>query len=201
MKSTIPDFPMPILTPRLIIRPVQASDGILINEAVSESFDILHQFMDWADNKPSLAESNEYATLAAESWIHKAPEEPWLQLSIIDRITNEFIGGTSFHHFDWSVPSIETGYWIRTSRANQGLMVEAINALTQYAFKQLQVKRIAITCDRDNFRSKNIPEKLGYILEETLINHRKKPVTEELSDTLVYAKYDSKDLPPLLVTW
>lgn len=63
-----------------------------------------------------------------------------------------------------------------------------IYALTQYAFKQLGVKRITITCDADNVRSKKIPEKLGYTLEATLKANRRKPSTGELSDTLVYAK-------------
>lgn len=201
MNAMTPDFPMPILTPSLILRPVQISDASQINEAVLESFDILHEFMDWANTKPSIEDTQEYAGLAASSWINKSPEEPWLQLAIIDRKTNQFIGGTSFHHFDWNIPSVETGYWIRSSRARQGLMAEAINAMTQYAVKQLRVKRIAITCDKDNARGKNIPERLGYVLEATLKNHRRKPMSGELSDTLVYARYDCNEMPELEVTW
>ena len=37
-----PDFPMPITTDRLIIRPTQATDAKIINEAILESFDELH---------------------------------------------------------------------------------------------------------------------------------------------------------------
>lgn len=201
MTAMTPDFPMPIVTPRLIIRPIETNDAHHINEAVLESFDVLHQFMDWAKTRPSIEDSEEYAGLAASSWINKSPEEPWLQLVIIDRQTSQFIGGTSFHHFDWSIPSVETGYWIRSSRGRQGLMAEAINAMTQYAVKQLRVKRIAITCDKDNARSKNIPERLGYVLEASLKNHRKKPVSGELSDTLVYARYDCENIPELDVSW
>ncbi len=73
-------------------------------------------------------------------------------------------------------------------------MTEAIHAMTHYAFKQLGVKRIAITCDVDNVRSKQIPEKLGYCLEATLKANRKKPVTGEISDTLIYARYDLSEL-------
>jgi ribosomal-protein-serine acetyltransferase len=135
--------------------------------------------------------------LAAANWILKKNEEPWLQLFIFDKETNQFIGGTSFHNIVWEVPIVETGYWIRTSCAGQGLMTEAINAMTQYAFKQLGIKRIAITCDVDNVRSKQIPEKLGYCLEATLKANRKKPVTGEISDTLVYARYDLSGLPEI----
>lgn len=80
-------------------------------------------------------------------------------------------------------------------------MTEAINAITQYAFKQLGVKRIAITCDLDNSRSQMIPERLNYTLEATLKSNRRKPITGEISDTLVYAKYDLDNLPNLNVNW
>jgi ribosomal-protein-serine acetyltransferase len=101
----------------------------------------------------------------------------------------------------FEVPSLETGYWIRTSRAKQGLATEAMNAMTQYAFKQLSVKRMSITCDADNINSKKIPERLGYLLEATLKAHRRKPHTNEISDTLIYARYDLLSLPDLNVQW
>ncbi|MBA2709860.1 MAG: GNAT family N-acetyltransferase [Tatlockia sp.] len=122
-------------------------------------------------------------------------------IAIFDNHSGEFIGCTSFHHYLWEVPSVETGYWIRTARSNQGLMTEAINAITQYAFKQLAVKRIALTCDIDNIRSKKIAERLQYTLEGTLRCHRRKPINNELSDNLVFAKYSLDNLPQLSVRW
>lgn len=135
-KPILMDFPMPITTPRLLIRPPQLGDGALVNAAVLESFDTLHRFMDWAKEKPSIEESEELVRLAAANWILKRCEEPWLVLWIFDKRTNQFMGGTGFHHMIWDVPSIETGYWLRDSCIGQGFMTEATNALTQYAFKQ-----------------------------------------------------------------
>ncbi|MFC7782839.1 GNAT family N-acetyltransferase [Legionella taurinensis] len=201
MKPILINLPMPIITPRLLIRPTQVNDGKAVNAAILESYEELHRFMDWAKTKPSVEDSEEQARLAAANWILKRNEEPWLQLFIYDKTTGEFIGGTGYHHILWEVPSVETGYWIRSSRAKEGLMTEAINAITQYAFKQLGVKRMAITCDLDNSRSRMIPERLNYTLEATLKSNRKKPITGEISDTLVYAKYDLDNLPNLNVNW
>ncbi|MBP9726765.1 MAG: GNAT family N-acetyltransferase [Gammaproteobacteria bacterium] len=201
MKPLCSDFPMPITTDRLIIRPVQVGDGAIFNEAILESFSELHQFMDWAKEKPSLAESEEIITLAAENWTLKKNDEPYLQLVILDKASKQFIGATGYHHYNWDIPSVETGYWIRTSESGKGLMTEAINAITQYAFKQLKVKRIAITCDPDNIKSKNIPERLGYTLEGRLKHNRIKSGNGGIGDTLIYAKYDLTDLPSLNVSW
>jgi ribosomal-protein-serine acetyltransferase len=84
---------------------------------------------------------------------------------------------------------------------NQGFGTEATNAITRYAFKQLGAKRLTITCDIDNIRSKKIAERLHYNLEGVLKCHRRKPINNELSDTLVYAKYDLENLPSLYVEW
>lgn len=201
IKNRHPHFPMPITTSRLIIRPIHATDYKMINEAILESFDDIHRFMEWADHQPTLSESEKYAAEAAENWVIKKNDEPYLQLSILDKNTNDFVGAISFHHYNWKIPSVETGYWLRKKYYGKGLMTEATNAITQYAFKNLNVKRIALTCDPDNIKSKNIAERLGYLLEGRLKNHRIKPDNGEVGDTLIYAKYDCDNLPSLNVIW
>src|SRR3990167_8415879 len=189
MKPILLNLPVPITTPRLLIRPPAIGDGTLLNAAVLESFEMLKIYMPWAKEKPTLDDSEEVVRREAANWILKKEEDPELMFLILDKKTNDLIGATGFHAIDWDVPSVETGYWIRNQYAGFGLMTEAINAITQYAFKVLKVKRIAITCDVDNIRSKKIPERLGYCLEGTLKFHRIKPMTNEASDTLVYARY------------
>jgi ribosomal-protein-serine acetyltransferase len=197
MTKPLFNFPMPILTQRLLIRPPQLGDEKALNAAIVESHDNLKVFMAWAKTCPSLEDSAEQVRLSVENWVHKKEQEPWLPLYIFDRQSSEFIGATGFHNYHWEIPSVETGYWIRNSKRGLGLITEAINALTRYAFEVLGVKRIAITCDADNLQSKKIPENLGYQLEGLLKFHRRKPLTNELSDTLIYAKYDTQCLPSL----
>src|SRR3989338_9860203 len=199
MKNSMPNFPMPITTNRLIIRPTQVADAKILYEAIVESLEELRRYMQWANNISSIEETEKYVHEAAENWIAKKNDEPYLPLIILDKKTNDFIGGTSFHHYNWEIPAIETGYWIRKSKSGHGYMTEATNAVTQYAFKQLHVKRISLTCDPDNIKSKNIAERLGYTLEGRLKNHRIKPDSGKVGDTLVYAKYDLNELTKLLV--
>lgn len=196
-----PDFPMPIVTDRLIIRPTQISDAKILYDAIVESFDELRRHMQWANNISSIEDTEKYVHEAAQNWVLKKNDEPYLPLIILDKDTNDFIGGTSFHHYNWEIPAVETGYWIRKSKSGYGYMTEATNAITQYAFKQLHAKRIAITCDPDNTKSKNIAERLGYTLEGRLKNHRIKPENNQVGDTLIYARYSSDNLPPLKVSW
>ena len=49
---------------------------------------------------------------------------------------------------------------------------------------------VSETCDIDNVRSKKIPQRLGFQLEGTLKANRLKPLTDEVSDTVIFARYD-----------
>ncbi len=80
-------------------------------------------------------------------------------------------------------------------------MTEAVNAIIQYAFKELKVKRVAITCAANNHKSKNVAVRLGFSQEGILRADRADPITHEIGDTLLYAKYDLLNLPPLEVKW
>ncbi len=195
------ELPTQIETPRLILRPPQVNEGKLLNTAVLESFELLHQYMLWAKEKPSLEESEAVVKREAKNWVLKRKSDPELLLFIVDKTTHDLIGATGFHAIDWDVPCAETGYWIRKQYAGHGYMTEAVNALTQYAFKVLKLKRLGITCDVGNERSKKIPERLGYHLESRMKANRIKPDTGEVSDTFMYVRHDLINLPELEINW
>lgn len=190
MKPILLDFPMPIKTQRLSLRPPKPGDGEIINGAILETYDDLKHIMPWAKTMPSIKDSEEFVRQSTANWILKNNEEPYLPLFIFEKNDMEFIGATGFHHMNWDIPSFEIGYWLRRSKRGHGFMTEAINALTRYAFLELHAKRIEIRCDILNSRSKKIPERLGYHLEATLKNHRINPLSNSISDTLIYARYD-----------
>jgi ribosomal-protein-serine acetyltransferase len=200
-KPILLDLPMFIETPRLVLRPPRVGEGAMLNAAIIESFETLNKFMLWAKEKPSLDDSEEVVRREAANWILKPKDDPELMLLILDKKTNALIGASGFHGIDWDVPCVETGYWVNKRYSGQGFITEAVNAITQYAFKVLDVKRIAITCDTDNERSKKIPERLGYRLESIMRANKIKPISGEVADTLVYVRNDLNDLPELEVTW
>lgn len=195
------DLPTHIETPRLLLRPPRASEGKLLNTAILESFQLLNKYMAWAKEKPSLEESEFVVKREAQNWILKKKSDPELMLLILDKKTNDLIGATGFHGIDWNVPCAETGYWVRKKYTGQGYITEALNAITQYAFNAMKVKRLAITCDIDNERSKKVPERLKFHLESTMKANRIKPVTGEITDTLVFVRTNLTDLPAVDVIW
>ncbi len=52
-------LPTPIITPRLVLRPPQIGDSAVVNAAITESLDMLAEFMPWAKIKPTVADTKE----------------------------------------------------------------------------------------------------------------------------------------------
>ena len=87
---------------------------------------------------------------------------------MFDKVNLVFIGIINPHTINWEVPSFELGYWIRTPYSGKGYMTEAVNALTQYSFKQMHAIRLEVRCDPNNIKSRKIPERLGFEQEAIL---------------------------------
>lgn len=190
------ELPLPILTPRLLLRDPRPGDGAEQNAAVLESFAELTPWMAWARTPPTLDDSEDYVRRCAASWLLRS-ELPLLGL---DRATGALALSTGLHRIDWDVPSFEIGYWVRTAFAGRGLVTEAVNALTRYAFAALGAARVEIRCDPDNARSVAVMDRLGFTREGILRRETRTP-DGRLRDTLVTSRLDPDGLPDLAASW
>lgn len=191
------ELPVPILTPRLLIRPPQAGDGPAYYEAVIDSMEHLQAFLPW----PSEYTSQEFSENNVRRLHSLFLERSNIALALFDRQTQRLIGGSGLHRIDWDIPSFEIGYWIRQDAEGQGYISEAVNAITRYAFDHLKARRVHIRCEAANVRSQAVAKRLGYDLEGIMRQDRYKFTVRELTDTHIYARLDTTDLPPLEVSW
>lgn len=184
MKPIMRDFPYEFETERLTIRGPLPGDGTAVHEAVLESQNELKEWMPWAVEVP---DEEWYEAFVRERNLQFLAREDLL-LFLFLKGTNTFIGGSGFHRIDWSVPKVEIGYWVRTSYAKQGYITESTRGLTEFAFAQLGAKRVEIRCDALNDRSAAIPKRLGFTLEGILKNEARDHLTDNLRDTMIFAK-------------
>lgn len=177
------DIPQHIETERLLLRCPVPGDGAVVNEALRESWPQLSRWMHWATGEPPSVEETET--------LQKRNQADFLALSDFSfnmflKSGGEFVGKVSVCRLDWHVPKGEIGYWLRTLYSGQGLMTEAVTALTAFALYTLGLVRVEIRCDQDNLRSAAIPLRSDYTLEGCLRKDCRNP-QGALRDTLVYA--------------
>jgi len=193
------DLPLPILTPRLLIRDPRPGDGAELFAARKESDAELRPWMPFARGAaPTLEECEANVREAHAHFILRQD----LRLVILDRSTGTLIASSGLHRFDFGRGIFEIGYWARSTMTGRGYVTEAVNAITRYAFEVLNARRVTIQCNPENRRSRAVAERLGFPLEARLANadqHADESIANR--DHLVFARCDPDGLPPLDVRW
>ena len=137
------DVPMPIRTPRLLLRPKQPGDGAATAAAVSETWDDLHQWMQWAGKlDDNTVEQQEIRTRMVMAKFILREELNFVGIEIASRQPVIWCG---FHDIDWKARQCDTGFWVRKSAQGRGFATESTNALLRYAFGALGRRRVYIT--------------------------------------------------------
>jgi [ribosomal protein S5]-alanine N-acetyltransferase len=85
-----------------------------------------------------------------------------LQLVIIKKDTQEFLGCTGIHNVNTKTP--ELGIWLKKSAHGNCYGLETIRALKDWAEEKLDYDYLIYPVDRDNYPSRRIPEGLGGVI-------------------------------------
>ena len=192
------DVPLPIRTPRLLIRSKQVGDGAITLAAVAETWDELHKWMRWAENREAFtAESMESRNRhVMASFILREG----IELIGVEAATGTAVIWCGLHDIDWEGRQCDTGYWVRKSAQGQGFATEATNALVRYAFGAFGMRRIGLTHSGGNEASRRIAERLGFSFEGIQRGANILP-GGECADRFCYARLDIAGLPDLEVQW
>ena len=78
---------------------------------------------------------------------------------------NSFVGLIGLKGIDNLNRRTEIGYWLSEPFQKKGIVTKAVEVLIDFAFQELNINRIQIKCATENFRSKKIPQRLGFRLE------------------------------------
>ena len=181
------DVPERLQTPRLVLRAPRPGDGAALNAAVLDSLDALRPWMPWAQTAPTLEASEAVAREAHGKFLLRSDLVFSLWLHDGQGRETQLVGGSGLHRIDWSVPRFEIGYWCRSGHTGQGLVTEAVRALSRMAFDQLQAQRVEIRMDERNTASWRVAERAGFTLEAVLRNEAR-DVAGGVRNTRVYAR-------------
>jgi RimJ/RimL family protein N-acetyltransferase len=175
-------LPEQIETGRLLLRLPRADDAVALNRAIRDSFHELHAWMDWALEPQTLVQTRAFIQESSQAWQIAST----FNCLMVDRASEELIGGSGYAAIDWAVPKFEIGYWCRSDRTGRGYVTETAHALARHAFESFQAARVELRMDDRNERSWRVAERLGFVLEGTLRNDAR-TTDGGLRDTRVYA--------------
>jgi len=185
MTPILLELPDHFETERLHIRMPRPGDGVAAYEAVLESIAELRAWpasLPWALHEPSPASSEVYCRTGHSAFLARSD----LPMLVIRKDSQRLVGATGLHRLNWSVPRCEVGYWGRQSEHGQGFITEAVQGITQFALRQLHMRRVECLTDALNLPSRRVAERAGFAMEGVMRHERKAP-DGSLRDTCVYA--------------
>ena len=154
-----------IETPRLIVRPVALGDEYEINMAINNSLEVLQKWQVWAQD-PSLKTTREFVQAGAFAWYTGIGNE--LPMVVIHKQDNKIIAATGFNDkSDFEKGVYEIGYWCDSYYQGKGYVTEYANALTRYAFEELEAFKVVIAMQIDNKKSIAVAKRLNFICAGT----------------------------------
>jgi RimJ/RimL family protein N-acetyltransferase len=146
------------------VRCWEPRDAPLLKEAVDASLDHLRPWMPWAHDDPQPLPAKVELLRTFRGRFDLGEDFVY---GIFSADESEVVGGTGLHRRSFE-GVLEIGYWIRASRAGEGLGTEATAAVARVGFEVAQASRIEIRVDPANAASLSIPRKLGFVEEGTL---------------------------------
>ncbi len=200
MKITKPillNLPERIITDRLILKVPQAGDGAGLHKAVLDGYGDFIKWLTWPEEKPTLEMVEQDCRRHHAEFILRQD----IRYLIINRKTKEIMGRCGFPPFqlNWAIPMFGISYFLAKRFQGNGYATEAVNILTQLAFKHMQARKVEIKVDPENQASLRIPERLWFALEAKQKGNWLRKDKEELADLWTYAMFDTKKLPVLKI--
>ena len=156
--------PYRIVTERLVVRCWDPRDAPLLLEATVASLEHLRPWRPWADDEP-MSLPGQVEKLRRFRARFDLGED--FIYAILDAGETQVLGGTGLHRRVGDA-AFEIGYWIRADRLREGLVTEAVAALTRVAFAVCGVDRVEIHVETANVASARVPPRLGYREEARL---------------------------------
>lgn len=146
----------------IALRPVKPADAAELYAVVDANRDRLRAWMPWVDKRSSAADIVEF--------IHGSVAQHQLGTALRELIVvgGQIAGVISLQQIDRANRCAAIGYWIDEDCEGHGVVSRAVVALCDHGFHEMGLNRIEIQCGTENWRSRKIPERLGFHSEGVL---------------------------------
>jgi RimJ/RimL family protein N-acetyltransferase len=162
----------------VLLRPWRETDVPAQLEAFSDPF--FQRFSDWAPR----TEADARAYLAAHEQARQRGEQ--IEFALVEpHDDNVVLGGGSLNNVDLEQGRAAIGYWLAPRARGRGVATHAVRLISCWAFRDLHVARLDLTCGPDNRASQRVAERCGFTREGVLRSHI--PFKGTRRDTVVFS--------------
>lgn len=122
----------------------------------------LREWLPWLDKTTQVSDTKSYIEISRKQF----ESNNGFQTGIWYK--GNIAGVIGLHGISWANKSTDVGYWLGEKYRGHGIMTESCRALVNYAFGDMKLNRVEVRCAEQNYRSRAIPERLGFKIEGTI---------------------------------
>ena len=148
-------------TPRLVLRTYRMSDALEVTRHLRSRAVTRYTYM------PHPYTVDDYFEFMRRIRSPKARANN-IVFAIADKLSGKVIGAVGVHRIDLKNRSAEIGYWLGQPYWGKGIVVEAVNRIVEYLFRERKLQRVFARVWHPNTRSARVLEKAGFTLEGRL---------------------------------
>ncbi|WP_018924083.1 GNAT family N-acetyltransferase [Salsuginibacillus kocurii] len=146
----------------LTLKRIEKEDASDLFSVIDNARNELRTFLPWVDGTEEQADTEVFIEQALDGY------EKQTSLTAVLVSHGQKIGLVSFNLIDQANKSVHIGYWLSPIYQGKGLMTQAVKAMIDYAFAELDTRRIDIRAATENVKSRAIPERLTFVHEGRL---------------------------------
>ena len=95
-----------------------------------------------------------------------------LHFALVDPMdASAVLGSTSLYAIDLEQRTAAVGYWLLPGARRRGIATRAVRLLARWAFDELAIARLELTCAPDNVASQRVAARCGFVREGVLRSH------------------------------
>jgi RimJ/RimL family protein N-acetyltransferase len=172
-------FPSPPLGDDVVLlRPWRETDVPAMLDAFSDP--LFQSFSDWAPR----TEADAHSQLVEYEAARRRGEQ--VEFTLVDpREHAVVLGGASLNGVDLNQGRAAVGYWLAPSARGLGVVTHAVRLIAGWAFGDLGLERLELTCGPDNRASQRVAHRCGFSREGLLRAHM--PFKGGRRDTVVFS--------------
>src|SRR5215831_6725708 len=144
------------------LRQITEEDAEPLTVLIDRNRAHLKEWLPWLDSSTCIEDTARFIGRSME----QADDENGYTFGIV--CEGALSGVIGQHYLDTINRRTELGYWLDAGHQGRGIVTRAAARLTDYAFENQDCHRVVIHCAAGNFKSRGIPQRLGFVQEGIL---------------------------------
>lgn len=164
----------------LSLKLIELKDAKRVFELTNYSRSYLREWLPWLDTTTKLEDTSEFIKICLKGFAENK------SLNTVILFKGEIVGVAGYNSINLSNKTAYIGYWLGEEFQGHGIMTKVAKALTDYAFKELNLNKVEIRVAVGNKKSRSIPERLNFVNEGCI--RKVEWLNEHYVDHVVYGK-------------